>query len=112
MCKYKRGDVVWALCVFSDGSGVKSRPCIIHSVQSLVQSCTYLIIECSSLKDKHSKMKGITIMPTHTEYGNLGFDEATFITETKGWVKEHLMKPPPHKNSNPIGFCNFIDNIK
>jgi|GEM_PF-5530201 len=112
MCKYKRGDVVWVLCVFTNGTGVKPRPCIISNVKSLIQSCEYFIIECSTIKDKHSGMKGKVIGITHPEYSNLGFEEATFITQTKGWVKEHFMKPPPNRGTNPIGFCNFIDALE
>lgn len=111
MCKYKRGDVVWVLCPFTDGSGFKHRPCIISKIQSLVQDCRYFIIECSSLKDKHSKQRGIIIKENHSEYNNLGFEEDTFITETRTWILERFLKPPPTKKDNPIGACNFINTL-
>jgi len=94
MCKYKRGDVVWILCAYTDGSGVKPRPCIVSKTKDLSQSCEYFIIECSSLKDKHHKMKGKIINESHDEYGNLGFYEPTFITQTKAWVKEYFAHLP------------------
>jgi hypothetical protein len=111
MCKYKRGDVVWALCAYTDGSGVKPRPCIVCKTQDLSQSCKYFIIECSTFKEKHSGMKGINISESHSEFSILGFEEHTFITETKAWLPEMFLKPPANRGANPIGFCNFIDSI-
>ncbi len=111
MCKYKRGSVVWILVYYSDKIGFKHRPCIVLNSKNIVQSCRYLVLECSTLKDKHKSL-GYKIIKTHDkEFNNLGFEEDTAITNTKTWVDEKFLKPPPNRGFNPIGFCNFVDDL-
>jgi hypothetical protein len=111
MCKYKRGDVVWGWALFSDGIGVKPRPLIVLKVNE--DLCKYFLVECSSLKDKHYKMKGVIIKEDHAEYGNLGFDENTFINfSNRCWLFERLLKSPPDREENPVGFCLFVDDLE
>jgi len=109
MCKYKKGDVVWALCPFTDGTGTKHRPCI---VLNLDKDCRYFIVECSSLKGKHHNLPGIIVRSNHDEFANLGFPESTFINfSNKAWLKETFLRPPPGEKENPIGVCNFMEKI-
>jgi hypothetical protein len=110
MFKYNRGDVVWAISYYADGTGVKTRPAIILKQHPTEKK--YLIIECSTLKEKHYGQIGTIIKANHPEFSNLGFTESTFISHNnKAWISEHLLKPPPNCQPNPIGFCNFINSV-
>ena len=91
--------------------GAKHRPTIILKVS--FPPCKYLVVECSTFKDKHKSMKGIKIsnIDNTKEFQECGFDETTFITQNKCWVKEGMLHPHPTRGDNPIGKCNFLDQI-
>lgn len=75
--------------------------------------CKYFLVECSSLKDKHHQMSGRIIRTNHDEYGNLGVPENSFINYSNTcWLLEKYLKPPPGCGENPMGICNFIDEVE
>jgi hypothetical protein len=111
MCKYKRGDIVWGICLYSEKPGAKPRPVIILKVDEF---CKYFVMECSSLKEKHAKSIGKIIRSAHDKFSECGFEEDTFINySNKAWLREHFLKAPitPPGRKNPIGFCSFVDEI-
>lgn len=109
MCKYKTGEVVWALVPFSDGTGQKARPCIILELD---RDCRYFLMECCSLLDKHHKMQGIIIRENHEEFFNMGLKNSSFINfSNKVRLPEKFLIPPPNEK-NPMGICNLMDEIK
>ncbi len=109
MCNYSIGDVIWVLVPFADGSGIKTRPAIIIDIRD--SPCKYFVVECSSFKEKHRSIPGIRISTTDPRFTECGFDEETFITQNKCWLKETMLKPHPTRGANPIGKCSFVDEV-
>ena len=110
MCKYSIGDVIWGIVPFSDGTGFKFRPTIVIDLNPNI--CKYLIVECSTLKDKHTSSHGIIIKPDDANFLVCGFEEPTIIVKNKCWILEKHFKPHPRKGSNPIGKCTFLNKVK
>lgn len=113
MCKYKRGEVVWALCLHGERKGVKVRPCIILNVKNDI--CNYHVQECYSLLDKHSNNSNVVkVIKEHSiEFNECGFENDTVITKNRGWLFEKYLRvpPPPPVRKNPMGICTFINEI-
>lgn len=113
MCKFKIGDVVYAPCIFGERDGTKSRPCIIVALNP---DCRYHLVECYTLLDKHKTIASQNVIEKivegSEEFSNLGFENDTVITKNHGWLSENLVRSPPSKKPNPIGFCSFVDRIK
>jgi hypothetical protein len=108
MCKYNIGEVVIAVVPYSDGSGVKKRPCIILNTKKLIQDCNYFLLECNSFKSKHYDSNVLKITKQHAEFETLGFTEDTIITKNKCWLPEKMLTKFA---GNPIGKCNFINQL-
>lgn len=110
MCKYVRGEFVWGYLPFDDNTGVKIRPLLILNVKP---ECKYFVVACFSYQnDKHNKHKGIVIEESHPDFKDCGFVNSTYINcQVKAWLPERLLKPHPVHGSNPIGKCNFMDEV-